>query len=327
MTVGGAAPQAGAVPFVATAADIPALNGLFTDAFTDRYRRDGMAGVRVPPLHPRIWRYAIDDAGEGALGWRDDRGRLVAFNMVHRSGMEGWMGPLCVRPDQQGSGLGKQVVRAGIHWLEQQGARVIGLETMPRTMDNIGFYSHLGFVPGPLTITVTLEVGETAPVHWTPEGVLLSRYPVSDQPGLVARCRMLTERVQPAYDFSREIELTVALGLGDVALLGAPHAPAGFALYHTTPLVEGRARDELRVLKLVLERREDFAAMLSRLVAVARREGTRRVAIRMQGGYADAYQTMMAAGGRVRWTDLRMYTADRPDRLPETGMVLSNWEI
>ena len=326
MTVGNG-PHAGAAPFVATAADIPALNGLFTEAFTDRYRRDGMAGVRVPPLHPRIWRYAIEDAGDGALAWRDDRGRLIAFNMVHRSGIEGWMGPLCVRPDHQRSGLGKQVVRAGIHWLEQQGARVIGLETMPRTMDNIGFYSHLGFVPAPLTVTLTLEVGETAPVYWSPDGVLLSRYPASAQPGLVAQCRALTERVQPGYDFSREIELSVALGLGDVVLLGAPSAPAGFALYHTTPLVEGRARDEVRVLKLVLARREDFAPMLSRLVAVAQREGTRRVAIRLQGGYTEAYQTMIAAGGRVRWTDLRMVAATWPEPLPASGLVLSNWEI
>src|SRR5688572_18980052 len=125
--------------------DVPALNQVFSDAFTERYRRDGLVGVRVPFLNPAIWRYAIDDAGEGAMLWRDERGEIAAFNIAHRSGIEGWMGPLAVRPDVQEAGVGKAIVRAGREWLERDGAAVIGLETMPRTMDNIGFYSALGF--------------------------------------------------------------------------------------------------------------------------------------------------------------------------------------
>src|SRR5690606_19636997 len=94
-------------PFTATHEDIPALNEVFSEAFTERYRRDGMVGVRVPHLNPLIWRYAVDDAAGGALVWRDDQGRIVAFNIAHASGTEGWMGPIAVRPEWQGSGLGK----------------------------------------------------------------------------------------------------------------------------------------------------------------------------------------------------------------------------
>lgn len=327
MTGANGSRETGAGLTVATALDIPALNELFTEAFTDRYRRDGMAGVRVPPLHPQIWRYAIDDAGDGALCWRDARGRVVAFNMVHRSGTEGWMGPLCVRPDQQGSGIGKRIVRSGLQWLRARGARVIGLETMPRTMDNIGFYSRLGFVPGALTVTLALEVSRHGVSPAIPAGVLLSQMGTADQLQSIGACRALAGAVQDGYDFSREIELTLRLGLGDVALLGPPAAPSGFALYHTTSLVEGRARDELRVLKLVLARREDFPLLLDRLVAVTRAEGARRVAIRMQGEYPGAYRSMVGAGGRVRWTDLRMCADGWQDPPPVRGMVLSNWEI
>ena len=123
---------------------------VFSDAFSDRYRRDGLAGVRVPPLNPAIWRYAIEDAGDGAMllaqrSWT----AIVAFNIAHQSGTEGWMGPLAVRPELQGRGLGTADRRAAaIEFLRSRGCTVIGLETMPRTMDNIGFYSRLGFVPG-----------------------------------------------------------------------------------------------------------------------------------------------------------------------------------
>ena len=133
------------------------LNEVFSAAFTDRYRRDGLSGVRVPYLNPAIWRYAIEDADEGAMIWRDDRGNIAAFNMVHQSGSEGWMGPLAVRADQQGKGLGKEMVLRGVDWLRERGAGVIGLETMPRTVDNIGFYARLGFIPGHLTLTLTLD--------------------------------------------------------------------------------------------------------------------------------------------------------------------------
>ena len=60
-------------PKQAIDADVPALNRVFSESFTDRYRRDGLVGVRVPQLNPRIWYYAIRDAGEGAMLWFDER--------------------------------------------------------------------------------------------------------------------------------------------------------------------------------------------------------------------------------------------------------------
>lgn len=309
-------------PQIATVHDIPQLNEVFTEAFTQRYRNDGMAGVRVPPLNPAIWQYAIEDAGDGALCWRDDRGRVVAFNMAHHSGSEGWMGPLCVRPDQQGAGLGKIIVQTGMRWLRLQHAKVIGLETMPRTMDNIGFYSNLGFIPGHLTVTLTLDAaaGDRA-------ARCLSQLPPNDRTAAMAACLALTTRLQPGYDFTRELELTDRLGLGDTLLLGPPEAPAGFAVCHTVPLVEGRARDELRVLKLVLERRAELPQMLGALMDYAKRSGTRRLAIRLQGDYPGAYRACMALGARVRWTDLRMSADGWNEVPPSEGMILSNWEI
>lgn len=310
-------------PHVATAADVDALNEVFTEAFTERYRRDGMTGVRVPALNPSIWRYAIEDAGDGALCWRDEGGRILAFNMVHHSGTEGWMGPLCVRPDAQGMGAGKIIVQEGMSWLRRQGAKVIGLETMPRTMDNIGFYSGLGFAPGRLTITLTLD-GTLADRPST----LLGRLSARDREDALGEARELVQRIIPGYDFTREVELTEALALGDTLLLrGSDDALVGYALCHTAPLVEGRSREELRVLKLVLADERHLDAMARGLCDLARRSGTRRVAFRVQGEYEALYRSLVAMGGRVRWTDLRMSLTGFPERRPERGVVLSNWEI
>jgi GNAT superfamily N-acetyltransferase len=310
-------------PHPARLEDITGLNQVFSDAFSERYRRDGMVGVRVPFLNPAIWRYAIEDAGGGALVWRDEHDDIVAFNIAHRSGIEGWMGPLAVRPDWQGAGLGKAIVNAGVAWLKQSRAETIGLETMPRTMDNIGFYSALGFVPGRLTITLTLDAGI---VGEAPQ--LLGRLPGREKEDLVDECRELTDRLAPGFDFTREITLTDQLALGDTVLYRDRRGRLlGFALCHTAPLVEGRAREEMRVLKLVLEREEDLPRLAEVLVDYARRGGTRRVALRVQTEFLGAYRRLVELGARVRWTDLRMTLAEMPERSPREGVVWSNWEI
>ena len=303
--------------------DIADLNQVFSDAFTERYRRDGMVGVRVPYLNPAVWRYAIEDADAGAMLWRDDRGHIAAFNMVHRSGTEGWMGPLAVRTEYQGTGLGKEIVTRGIEWLKQSRAAVIGLETMPRTMDNIGFYSRLGFTPGRLTLTTTLD----ATLDDRP-ATLLARRSTQEKEATLAECKALLERLAPGYDYTREIQLTDELSLGDTVILrGDDGALEGFALAHTVPLVEGRAREELRVLKLVLRHEEQFGEMARSLCDFARRSGTRRVALRVQGEYQTTYQRLVQMGARVRWTDLRMALTHHEEQRPKRALVLSNWEI
>lgn len=232
------------------------------------------------------------------------------------------MGPLAVRPEWQGSGIGKTVVQAGIDWLRKRKAQVIGLETMPRTMDNIGFYSKLGFVPQHLTITLTLEAATSDVVV-----PLLGALPPRDRRDMLARCQQLTGDLSPGYDFTRELQLTLELGLGDVVLRHEQGTLTGFALFHSVPLVEGRSREELRVLKMVLAREHDVTAMAPLLAGAARQAGTRRVAIRVQGEYAHAYRQLIALGARVRWTDLRMVVAGSEEHRTRTGLVLSNWEI
>jgi GNAT superfamily N-acetyltransferase len=310
-------------PFPLSTDDIVGLNEVFTSAFSDRYRKDGMQGVRVPPLHHGIWRYAIADAADGALGWRDERDRIVAFNIAHQSGREGWMGPLCVHPELQGLGLGKEIVQRGIDWLRDRDVRVLGLETMPRTMDNIGFYSTLGFLPGAMTITLTLDARPAErPVR------LLSALPMPEREVMIDRCHQLLDELAPGYDFSRELRITDRLALGDTVLLGASDRLDGFALCHSAPLVEGRGREELRVLKVALRGGSaDVEALVHALGDLARRSGVRRVAIRVQSDYHALYGQLMRLGARVRWTDLRMSLAGHPETPPTRGIVLSNWEI
>lgn len=303
--------------------DLDALNRLFSEAFTDRYRQDGLSGARVPFLNPQVWEYAIAGAGEGAMVWRDAHGDLIAFLMAHCSGTEGWMGPLAVRPDRQGEGLGREILRAGMAWLTAAGARSIGLETMPRTMENIGFYSALGFVPGHLTITMQ----RGAPRRRGPLTSRLGELSEAHRAAVVAECRAVSTRVATGVDFSREIELTLALRLGDVTLVrDRDGALQAFALWHTAPLAQGRRAEETRVLKLVAP---DVAGAVELLAAVERETaalGLAVISVRCQGAQQALFAALVDEGYRVHWTDLRMTLGDAPEVAP-SGVLLSNWEI
>lgn len=305
-----------------TLRDIEPLNRVFAEAFTDRYSRDGLVGVRVPHLNTLVWRYALEDAGDGAMVWRDADGQMVAFNMVHRSGTEGWMGPLAVRPDRQGEGLGSTMVRLGLDWLKAQGARTIGLETMPRTVENIGFYSRLGLVPGPLTVTLVHDVPRriaAAPELLSGAGHLLAQR--------LEECRQLADELAPGVDFTREITLTRDLAIGDTTVVRDGGELLGFALWHSTPLAAGRSKDEIRVLKLVARSLVAYERVLDALHGTAAAERVGRVAIRCQTEYGEAYLRLVNAGYRVHWTDLRMVLREFPQPRARQGIVFSNWEI
>lgn len=309
-------------PSVAVPADIDAMNALFSQTFTDRYHRDGMAGARVPFLNPAVWRYAIAGAGDGALIWRDSAGRIVAFNMVHHSGREGWMGPLAVRTDLQGAGRGRQIVATGIALLQKRGVTTIGLETMPRTVDNIGFYTRLGFRPGHLTVTLSRRV----PGPLGAPGLRLSSTG-GERLAWVERCRDLTRQLRPGSDFSREILLTGELGLGDTSLLVEEGAVRGFALWHGAALAADREPEELRVLKLVADSPDAGLRLLTQLEAVATHQRLERLTLRAETAQGETFGRLVAAGYEVLWTDLRMTLAGYEEPASVGGMVYSNWEI
>ncbi len=306
-------------PDRATSADVEPLNRLFTEAFTDRYARDGLSGVRVPPLTPAVWRYAIEDAAEGAMLWRDSDGQLAAFTMVHQSGTEGWMGPIAVRPDRQGGGVGRAVVATGIDWLRARRVRTIGLETMPRTTDNIGFYARLGFVPRHLTITLVRDAVRAVARE-------ASRLSAGNVAAGIEECAELTARVAPGVDFSRELLLTHEMALGDTTLVHRNGRLVGFGLWQATPLAAGRPRDEQRVLKVVATDDAAFERVVDGLQADAIASRLRRTAIRCQTELSRTYTHLIGRGFRVHWTDLRMTLPEFPE--PETnGIMMSNWEI
>jgi N-acetylglutamate synthase-like GNAT family acetyltransferase len=257
--------------------------------------------------------------------WFDKNDEMVAFNMAHHSGLEGWMGPLAVRPDRQGSGVGTVIVKAAIDWLRAAGVTTLGLETMPRTVENIGFYGKLGFVPGYLTMTMTRETGDRKP---SMQFTRFSDLEQEQRESMVERCRESVDEVFSGYDFTREFELSIESGIGDAVVVQAEGKVAGFALWHAAPLAHNRSGDELRVLKLFADSLGSFEQVVLALESCAKKLRLPSVAIRCQTAYEGAYRVLTELAYRVRWTDLRMTLGGYAEpTVPGEEILFSNWEI
>src|SRR5216117_2022596 len=220
-------------------------------------------------------------------------------------------------------GPGHGLETQGRHVLLEQDVATLGLETMPRTVENIGFYARLGFFPGHLTVTLTNDIvtrGHQAPA-------LLSQRKSAAGGQALEAARDLVTALAPGYDFTREILLTAELGLGDTSLVDGDDGLDALVLWHTAPLAEGRPKDEVRVLKLAARDARAFDAAIAATEAAAARVGIRRVAVRCQTRFDDAFRRLVARGYRVRWTDLRMTCEGYPEPHPGRGVLFSNWEI
>src|SRR5260370_7496078 len=141
------------------------------------------------------------------------------------------MGPLTVRPDRQRAGVGKTIVRTALDWLLEEDVATVGLETMPRTVENIGFYARLGFTPGHLTVTMTNDIA----TRGHPAPLLLSQRKGAAGGQALEAARRLVGALRPGYDFTREILLTAELGLADTALVAGDAALPRPVLWHPPP--------------------------------------------------------------------------------------------
>ena len=72
-------------------------------------------------------------------------GRLVASAMVGHDGHRGWLYYVAVDPDQQKSGLGRQIVAAGEAWLKARGAPKSQLMIRETNTQVEAFYARLGY--------------------------------------------------------------------------------------------------------------------------------------------------------------------------------------
>jgi len=204
---------------------------------------------------------------EGAFVAEDERAGIVGSCFSHVWGNTGWVGPLSVLPAYQARGIGKDLLKASLSYLEDRGCTDIGLETMPDNATNLGMYLKVGLRPEGLVLVLSKSL-EDASLGEEPAGKMtVERLSESDsKANLVRQIKGISGALRFGLDYTAEIELVERFSLGDTVVASSDGKVVGFSIMHTKPRRENQSVAGARVLAVHPEVRE---GVIGPLVATA----------------------------------------------------------
>jgi len=212
------------------------------------------------------------------------------------------------------------LLRSAVEQLKLAGCRVIGLETMPDSAYNIGFYARLGFAP--IHPTISLEKATDRQVRY-------SDYALLDKPGertKLAALAQISRAAWPGLDLRVEAQNAAVYGWGDTLLIGWPEAWSA-AILRTTPKreMENEPYCEIRSLVVSPGHKNRFQEALLAVEAFAGSRNLPEVYLHINAFHHQALQDALGAGYQVSHAMLRMLLT--PDEPGPVGIDLSRWAM
>jgi len=316
-----------------TADDLDDVGRLDAAAFGAWWR--GLKGrTAVLPRRTRKNLLACRERDPDGCFVAEQRGRAVGYIFSRTWGGVGWLGPVGVLPRFQGRGAGKVLLRGSVDYLRGAGARVIGLETMPRVPSNVGFYLSQGFgadLPTLLLARQWPSDGETGERAASISSLRLGRWSQADA---ATRARWLDELkeatglIMPGLDYSPEVLATARHGLAETLVLtasgpvdpaagrGAGLAPGravGLAVVALEGAREGTRDAPAALIALALHPQgadaADFRLLLGAAEDFARGQGKPGLGVSVNARHAWALRQLLDWGYHVERLTLRMVLA------------------
>jgi hypothetical protein len=236
-----------------------------------------------------------------------EREQVIGYTITHRWGTVGWFGPLGVAPAYQGQGYGKDLVLLSLESLVQRGAQVIGLETMPDSLTNLGFYSRLGFEARGMSFVLSKNVGNLNPVSSNPlYDLSLDTAPQLERS--IEQCRCLTERTYPGLEYTPEIRQTRKYRFG-TTLCCLDGGITAFAVCHSRKYFRAEKSETLRVKIAVADSfagRPAVESLIRGVEQYARRQGKVRVHFNINARHWSWYLMLLDQGYHIVASGLRM---------------------
>jgi GNAT superfamily N-acetyltransferase len=253
-------------------------------------------------------------------------GELVGSNFATRWGSVGFFGPISMRPERQGRGIGKALVEAVSGQFEEWGVSHAGLCTFPQSPLHIALYGKFGFRARFLTAIMA------APARPAGDAGSWSRYSAlseNERGAVEAACREVTDALYTGLDLGAEIRTVMTRDLGDTLLLwdGASRL-AGFAVCHWGPASEageGCCFVKFGAVRPGAGAGERFAALLDGCGALAAAVGMPTLLAGVNLAREEAYRQMVVRGFRA---EVQVVTMHRPNEAgySRPGLyVLDDW--
>ena len=186
---------------------------------------------------------------EGAFVAQDGQAGMVGTCFSHVWGTTGWVGPLSILPTYQSRGIGKDLLKESLGYLEDKGCVDIGLETMPDNATNLGMYLKVGLRPEGLVLVLSKNLN-SEDLGDEPSGeISVERLSESDaRPSLMRQMKAIANALRPGLDYTVEIELVEKFEFGDTIVASREGKVIGFSIVHTKPRRENQSSAGTRIL-------------------------------------------------------------------------------
>jgi len=238
--------------------DIVDVKGVDITSWSDLIEKSTGQKVRLAPrTDENILSYLHSDP-EGAFVASDEFAGVIGAVFSHVWGATGWIGPLSVLPSYQARGLGKDLLKASLRYLEDMGCIDIGLETMPESTLNLGLYLKVGLRPECLVLILGKRLEEEG-LQEEPVGpVAIERFSESPiQERLMTELRRVSGALRLGLDYTKEVHVAHEFSLGETIVATSKAKVAGFAVVHTKQRRSGMAGASIRVLAVDPAAKED----------------------------------------------------------------------
>lgn len=223
-------------------------------------------------------------------------GELIGSNFATNWGSVGFFGPLTIRPDFWGRGVGKRLMEPVMGLFGKWGTRHAGLFTFAHSQKHVGLYQKFGFWPRFLTAIMSKPV---EPKRGAPRWTTFSEVPTGERDALLSACRELTDAIFEGLDVGHEIRAIITQELGETILLWDDGRLVGVAACHTGPGTE--AGSDVCYIKfgavrpgLTAER--DFGRLINACEEMASARNLSRLAAGVNTARHEAYRQMLALG-------------------------------
>jgi predicted N-acetyltransferase YhbS len=233
-------------------------------------------------------------------------GEVVGSALALHRGSVAVFGPLSVRPDQQGRGIGRALLAGALERMAVWDAEHTGLFTWSESPGHLALYRTAGFWPRFLSMLMAKPLPADAAGDVRTVGSLAG----AELDAAVAACAELAQAVRPGLDLTADVLGLPRHGWGDTVLLDGDDGPEGFAVCHTGPGSEagsGQCLAKFAAVRPGPGAAERFGALLEACERFAASRGAFRLEAMADAGRVGACRVLLDRGFVVAFQGVNLH--------------------
>ena len=211
----------------------------------------------------------IEKSNNSSIVYEIDN-KVVGYNFINIWGSFAWFGPLGVDPKYQGEGIGKALINHTIKILkEDYKVSTIGLNTMPESQYNIGFYMSLGFTPLKLSLNLKKQIDDLNLLQPSDLNTYkVNEIDINDENNYLTlkdNLKSMSNEIFNDFDLTSELHLIKNREFGTIFTLEVHHKIHGIAICYTKSIRED-SETNLQIRLAIIDNSLDYREAIDAII-------------------------------------------------------------